>query len=83
MLDIWLLLCVIFVALALFEYAILLAIRFGKQNNKINDNMTGNDAADKAIAKCRKIDRYALRVFLALNVVTVCTYLSIIYTYRN
>ena len=82
MLDIWLLLCVIFVALALFEYAILLAIRFGKQN-KINDNMTGNDGADNAIAKCRKIDRYALRVFLALNVVTVCTYLSIIYTYRN
>ena len=82
MLDIWLLLCVIFVALALFEYAILLAIRFGKQNIKIHDNMTGNDELN-AVAKCRKIDRHALRVFLALHAVTVCTYFSIIYAYRN
>ena len=29
--DTWLLLCMGFVALALFEYAVLLAIRFGKQ----------------------------------------------------
>ena len=29
--DTWLLLCMGFVALALFEYAVLLTIRFGKQ----------------------------------------------------
>ena len=83
MLDIWLLLCIIFVALALFEYGILLALRFGKQKTKIFDNMIGIDKETYAVAKCRKIDRYALKIFMTAHVMIVCTYIGIVYSYRN
>ena len=83
MLDIWLLLCIIFVALALFEYGILLALRFGKQHTKILDNMIGNYSEPNAVAKCRKIDRYALKIFMTAHVMIVCTYIGIVYSYRN
>ena len=39
-LDIWFLICIGFVAMALFEYAILLGIKYGK-HNKANSNQNG------------------------------------------
>ena len=75
--DVWLLLCKLFVALALFEYSVLLAIRFGKQN-KIAADMSGNKSHVLAEIKCHKIDRYALRSFLALFAFFMGTYFCII-----
>ena len=61
-----------FVAMAMFEYAILLAIKFGKQN-KISAEK--NLKEDKMAAeKCRRIDLYALRTFIGVHVLTVGTY---------
>ena len=71
--DAWLLLCMGFVALALLEYAVLLTIRFGKQHKIIADKR-GNKSDIVSENKCRKIDRYALRVFLSLFSVTMGTY---------
>ena len=71
-LDVWFLICMAFVALAMFEYAILLAIKFGKQN-KISSEKDPNDER-KAAEKCCKIDYYVLRAFIGAHTVTVCTY---------
>ena len=40
--DTWLLLCMLFVAMATFEYAILLGITFGRQN-RVNVTQKGMD----------------------------------------
>ena len=75
--DVWMLLCILFVASALFEYAILLALRFGKQN-KISAKTMGSEDEATAIEKCRRLDLYALRVFLVLYAVKVCAYTAYI-----
>ena len=80
--DVWLLLCMLFVASALFEYAILLAIRYGKQN-KVSAKIMGKEEEAAAIQKCLKLDRYALRVFITLHVVKVCTYTACILAARR
>ena len=69
-LDIWLLLSMIFVALATFEYAVLLAVKFGKQREGSKKDADGR----KRDEKCRQIDRYALRVFIVVYGVSVLTY---------
>lgn len=69
--------CIIFVASALFEYAVLVTIRFGKQN-KVNDSMIGLDDEEEAIGKCRKIDLYALRVFIILYALVICGYICFV-----
>ena len=51
--DIWLLLCMVFVALATFEYAIMLAMRFGT-HFKINTSDKTNDEF-KTTRKCVKL----------------------------
>ena len=70
--DVWLLMCMLIVGLAIFEYAICLAIFFGKQRkNKINTKDQEDDAT-----LCRKIDLYSLRSFIIaynLSVVVVMT----------
>ena len=71
------LLCIIFVAAALFEYAVLLTIRFGKQN-KVNDSMIGINDEAEAVGKCRKIDLYALRAFIILYALSISGYICII-----
>ena len=71
-LDIWFIICMLHVAMAMFEYAILLTIKFGKQN-KISVEMDVTQE-EKAVKKCRKIDLYALRVFAASYILTVGTY---------
>ena len=69
-LDIWLLLSMIFVALATFEYAVLLAIKFGKQRVGSKKDVVGKNRDEK----CRQIDGYALRVFIVAYGVSVLTY---------
>ena len=76
--DIWLLICMLFVALALFEYAIMLTIRFGKQDKNRSANKKGTKEDIIAEMMCRRIDRYALRVFLAAHVATVGMYFYIV-----
>lgn len=67
----------IFVAFALFEYAILLTIRFGKQN-KVHGSMIGIKDETTVVGKCRKIDLYAMRVFMVLHAVVIVAYISIV-----
>ena len=69
--------CIIFVASALFEYAVLVTIRFGKQN-KVNDSMIGLHDETEAVGRCRKIDRYALRAFIVLFALVICGYISFV-----
>ena len=77
--DIWMLACMFMVAMALFEYAILLAIRFGKLK-KVNVNRMGeNDALVEE--RCRRIDRHALRMFLAISAIKMGIYFFTIYSF--
>ena len=68
--DIWLLLSMMFVAFAIFEYAVLLAIRFGK-SRKINGE---KGASRNEEIKCNKVDRMALRMFLGTYIFVAATY---------
>ena len=76
--DFWFLLCMMFVALAMFEYAILLAIKYGKQNKKFVDNRQVSD--EWAVIKCHKIDFYALRIFTVVYALAGGTYFLIFLT---
>ena len=70
--NIWMLTCMLFVALATFEYAILLATRFGT-DCKINASKKTNDEF-KTKRKCMKIDRISLKIFFLVYLLVVCTY---------
>ena len=63
------------VAMAMFEYAILLTIKFGKQDQMSNERDHGEEK--NALKKCRKIDFYALRAFIATYLLTVGAYFYI------
>ena len=63
--DIWLLLCMLFVALTILEYAVMLAIRFGKQKR---------DARENQEDKCNYIDRLALWIVMGIYILTVGAY---------
>ena len=65
------------VALAMIEYAILLTIRYGKLS-KVDVNGQGKDKTERE-KKCKKIDRYAIILFMAINLVTIVTYFYIYY----
>ena len=77
-LDVWLLICVTFVAMALFEYAALLKIRFHRTRNvKVAASRKGKaprmiaEFADETVATeanalCATIDKMALVVFVAM-----------------
>ena len=72
--DIWLLLSMMFVALAIFEYAVLLAIRFGKGRKK---NTEEGRASNKE-KLCSKMDRTSLKMFLGTYILTVVTYILVV-----
>ena len=78
--DIWMFICMIFVFLAMLEYAMQLSTHFGKANK------IGNKAANKNKIKleerCHKVDRYAMILFFIVYMLTVATY-SCIYIWRN
>ena len=70
--DTWLLLCMIFVALALFEYAFQLAIRYREMKRGSKKDTEEHEKASKQ--RCLKIDRWALRIFAALYILVIGTY---------
>ena len=71
-LDIWMLICMIFVAAAQFEYAVQLKIRFGNMT-KTGTNV-GKGGNTRAEEKCRKVDSYALKIFLVAYIIIVGGY---------
>ena len=70
--DVWMFICMLFVAMAKFEYALQLKIRFGTLN-KISSNK-GKEGNEKTEEKCRRIDKYALRIFLSIYILTLGVY---------
>ena len=70
--DVWMLVCMLFVASAQFEYAVQLKIRFGKRN-KIG---SGGQKEER----CRKIDRHALFIFMGTYIVIVGAYFYNLYS---
>ena len=66
------LICMIFVAAAQFEYAVQLKIRFGNMS-KIGTSV-GREEKIRAEEKCRKIDRDALKIFFIAYMLTVGGY---------
>ena len=72
--DIWLLLCMMFVAFATFEYALLLAIRFGKGRMLNAEEIAFEDKEDK----CNKVDTTSLRLFIGTYILTVVAYFSVV-----
>ena len=77
--DIWLLLCMAFVFLALAEYAVILGIRFGRKKNKIHDKEKDHEEAIKQ--RCSMIDSWALKIFIGLDILAVVIYFYCVYTY--
>ena len=75
--DMWLLLCMMFVALAAFEYTIMLSIRFGKGKKQ---GAKGGVVENKE-RKCNKIDRLSLRMFLGIYIITVGSYFYAVVTH--
>ena len=75
-LDIWLLMCLLFVALATFEYAILLKMTFWK-TRKV---MTMEDSVDeeKRDKVCHNIDCIALPIFSLIYALTVISYFTVL-----
>ena len=77
--DIWLLLCMAFVLLALAEYAVILGLRFNNKKNKIHDKKKENEEAIKQ--RCNMIDSWALKIFIGLDILAVVTYFCRVYTF--
>ena len=71
-LDVWMLICMMFVAAAQFEYAVQLKVRFGNMSKIGSDvSQEGETLSER---KCRKVDNYALKVFLLAYVLTAAAY---------
>ena len=77
--DIWLLLCMAFVFLALAEYAVILGIRYGHKKNKIHEKEEENDNAIKH--RCSMIDSWALKIFIGFEIIAMGTYFYCVYMY--
>ena len=76
--DIWLLICLLFVALVTLEYAILLAVRFGN-GRRINKK---RNAKENKGNECNKMDGISLRLFMGIYVLTVGSYYYVVETNR-
>ena len=70
--DVWMITCMLFVAMAKFEYAVQLKTQLGTPE-KIG-NVNGKGDKTKAAEKCRQIDRCALIVFFSAYILTVGAY---------
>ena len=72
--DIWLLLCMGFVFLALAEYAVILGIRF-------NQKRALDEKCEKYLKlRCGNIDCWALKIFIGLYILVVGAYFYCIYS---
>ena len=79
--DIWLLLSMMFVALAVFEYAILLGIRFGN-GKKIQIKRGAKENKEMALL-CKCADRVSLRMFMGIYILIVGSYFITVATHNN
>ena len=70
--DIWMFICMIFVALAKIEYAVQLKVKFGEAT-KIG-NVDTKELKRKSEKRYQQIDRYALVTFLVAYIMTVGFY---------
>ena len=59
------------VDLAMIQYAILLAIRFGQLDKYY---IEGQDMEKNRVKTCRKMDRYAIIFFTVINLMTMGIY---------
>ena len=75
--DIWLLLCMLFVGSAIFEYAVMLAIRFGKQKK----NLIEKGDKENREELCNKVDGISLWLFMGIYVVAVGFYFYTVATH--
>ena len=71
--DIWLLLCMLFVALAIFEYAVMLAIRFGKRKK----NLIEKGDQENREELCNKVDGISLWIFMGIYFLALGSYFYI------
>ena len=74
--DAWMFICMIFVGLAKFEYAVQLKIQFGR-TSKISNAGAKEAIKPKSEKRCQRIDRYALVTFLVAYILTVGAYFYI------
>ena len=65
--------------MAMFEYATLLNVKYGKQI-KVSVGKNGEEE-EKVLKRCHKIDFYALRVFIVTYFLTIGMYFYIVYIY--
>lgn len=72
--DTWLLISMIFVAMATFEYAVLLALRFGR-GKKINS--MGDEFENKE-ERCYKVDRISFILFMVVYILIVVVYFIVV-----
>ena len=70
--DIWMFICMIFVALAKIEYAVQLKVKF-REATKIG-NVDTKELKRKSEKRYQQIDRYALVTFLVAYIMTVGFY---------
>lgn len=90
-LDIWLLTCMLYVALALFEYSYLLNLRFTSQKKKkikIKPNVTEESSNPEGAendkkkfdeelkVKCQKVDKMATLIFAVTFVAFIVVYFA-------
>ena len=68
-LDVWCMLCIVFITTALFEYAVIIHIRF-----------MSTDSEARVKTRCRKLDFYAAMVFTSLYLTFICTYFIVAYS---
>ena len=73
--DLWMFLCMIFVVLAKFEYAVQLKFKFGRVTQISNVGAKENKI--KSEKRCQRVDRYALVTFLVAYLLTVGAYFYI------
>ena len=74
--EIWLLLCMMFVASAIFEYAVLISIRFDKR--KQIDSESVATATRNKVETCNKVDRISLLMFVGIYILTVGAYFVVV-----
>ena len=72
--DIWLLICLLFVALVTLEYAILLAARFGK-GRRIHVTKVAKESKEN---ECNKMDRISLKLFMGIYALTMGSYFYVV-----
>ena len=73
--DTWMLICMIFVGLAKFEYAMQLKIQFG-DSSKIRD-ASAKENKIKPEKRCQRIDRYSFVTFLLAYMLIIGVYVYI------